>query len=258
MKRGSLVVVGTGYRVASQTTPEALASIQSAEKFFYLVADVVTEAWLDRLNPAAESLRDSYAQGRDRTDTYEEIVERILAPVRNGLKVCVAFYGHPGIFAHSTHEAIRRARKEGFPARMLPGVSAADCLFADLGIDPSDGCQIYDATSFVILKPKTDSSCGLILLQAGAVGVGTCETEALWSRSGLEVLAEVLIKRYSPRHKIVLYTAPHFPVCDPVIRRTSLARFAHADVTIATTVYVPPDTERRWDRKMAARLGLSS
>jgi hypothetical protein len=33
---------------------------------------------------------------------------------------------------------------------MLPGISAEDCLFADLGIDPGIyGCQSYEATDFL-------------------------------------------------------------------------------------------------------------
>jgi Tetrapyrrole (Corrin/Porphyrin) Methylases len=258
MKRGSLFVVGTGFRVATQTTPEALVHMKSADKLFYLAADVVTETWLSRLNPTAESLRDLYAPGRARKQTYNEIVRRVLAPVRNDLKVCVAFYGHPGLCAQSTHEAIRQARKEGFKAKMLPAISAEDCLFADLGIDPSDGCQIYEATSFLLRKPRTDPSCGLILLQAGAIGVSTYKSGELWSVEGLEVLAQELASRYSPRHKVIVYTAPHFPVCDPLIRRTSIARLPKAGVTIASTLYVPPSVEPKWDAKMAARIGLNS
>ncbi len=252
-----MTVVGTGYRIASQITPESLARIKAADKFFYLVADVVTETWLAGLNPSAENLTDSYAPGKSRTDTYNEIVDRILAPVRTGLHVCVAFYGHPGVFAHSTHEAIRRARKEGVPARMLPGISAQDCLFADLGFDPSDGCQIFEATGFLVQKPKTDPSCALILYQAGAIGVSTFETSALWNRSALQVLSEVLSKKYPPKHRITLYTAPHFPVCDPIILRISIARLPKADVTIATTLFIPPSKEPRWDDRMARRLGMS-
>src|SRR5437773_2103233 len=77
------------------------------------------------------------APGKPRRETYAEMVEELLAPVRAGHNVCAAFYGHPGVFVNPGHEAIRRARAEGFPARMLPAVSALDCLVADLGIDPA-------------------------------------------------------------------------------------------------------------------------
>ena len=123
-KRGSLTVVGTGHKIA-QITPAATACVQQADKIFYAV-DPVVGAWLQKLNLAAESLDDCYAVGKDRLDTYEEMVERILAAVRRDLKVCVAFYGHPGVFAYSPHEAIRRAQAEGFSAKMLPGISAED------------------------------------------------------------------------------------------------------------------------------------
>ena len=53
------------------------------------------------------------------SELYTEMVERILFFVRKGKKVCAVFYGHPGIFVFSSHEAIRIARAEGYPAVML-------------------------------------------------------------------------------------------------------------------------------------------
>ena len=258
MKQGSLSVVGTGYRIAAQVTPESLFQIQSAEKLFYVVADAATELWLQQLNPTAESLHDAYAVGKPRIKTYREMVRRILTPVRQGERVCVAFYGHPGIFAYSTHEAVKRARKEGFRAAMLPGISALDCLFADLGVDPSEGCQIFDATRFVTSRQKVDKACALILWQVGAVGVSAYKTESMWSTAGLELLREALAKTYPPKHKVVLYEAPYFPVCDPLIQHVPLAHLQRAKVTIASTLYVPPAASPRWDSRMAARLGLDS
>src|SRR5262245_47696772 len=131
-RAGSLAVVGTGYRLAGQTTAEALDCITSCEKLLHLV-EPVTERWLQSLNSTAESLSNSYAVSKDRLKTYEEMVERTLAYVRKDLSVCVAVYGHPGVFATFPHTVISRARKEGFRAKMYPGISAADCLFADLG-----------------------------------------------------------------------------------------------------------------------------
>jgi uroporphyrin-III C-methyltransferase len=137
VRRGSLVVVGTGIALAGQTTLEAVACIESAGKLFYLVTDPATEAWIRRLNPAAESLEDAYSEGKSRYRTYQEMTARIVAAVRSGHQVCAAFYGHPGVFVNASHAAIRRARREGFSARMLPGISADACLFARLSGLPS-------------------------------------------------------------------------------------------------------------------------
>src|SRR5437899_1041057 len=103
---------------------------------------------------------------RIRDETYDDIVAEILSAVRSGTRVCVALYGHPGVFARPAHEAVRRARAEGFPARMLPAVSAEDCLFADLGVDPGEnGCQSYEATDFLLRKREVDVSAALVLWQ---------------------------------------------------------------------------------------------
>jgi hypothetical protein len=43
-----------------------------------------------------------------------------------------------------------RSSTDGFDAVMLPGISAEDCLFADLGIDPGMiGCQSFEATDSI-------------------------------------------------------------------------------------------------------------
>ena len=54
---------------------------------------------------------------------------------------------------------------------MLPGISAEDCLFADLGVDPAEaGCQSYEATRFLERRPAIEPRAALILWQIGVVG----------------------------------------------------------------------------------------
>src|SRR5947209_8293105 len=170
---GSLVIVGSGIRIVGQLTVEAIACIKDAELVLHLVSDPIAEVVLESLNPGhCESLVGFYAQGKPRIDTYHEMVGRILDGVRSGIKVCVVTYGHPGVFAYPTHEAVRRARAESFEARMIAGISAEDCLFADLGFDPaSTGCLTFEATDFLIHNRRVDPTCLVILWQIGVVGV---------------------------------------------------------------------------------------
>lgn len=240
MAGGCLTVVGTGYLVAGQVTQQALTCIERAEKLFHLTAEPVTAAWLNGLNPSAESLHDTYAVGRPRTDSYREMVERMLDPVRRGLDVCAAFYGHPGVFAFAGHEAIRRARSEGYPASMLPGISAADCLFADLGVDPADGCQMYEATSFLYRKRRFDPTVPLILWQIGLIAVhSVVATRGPWNSHGLHVLTRVLLQDYPPDHEVVVYEAARLPVCRPKILPLPLRELAQADISDCSTLFVP-------------------
>ncbi len=257
MRPGRLTIVGTGFIAAGQTTLEALSYVRGASKLFYLVSDPVTTRWLRSLNPTAESLADAYATGRPREQAYERMVERVLAPVRRGREVCAAFYGHPGVFVDPSHEAVARARAEGHHARMLPGISAEDCLFADLGIDPGeDGCQSFEATDFLVHRRRFDPRSLLVLWQIGAIGVLTFRAGSLWSRKGLRILVEELRRHYRADHEVVIYEAAPFPVCAPRMERLPLSRLPKAEVTLASTLAVPPTREVRSDPEMLDRLGL--
>lgn len=96
----------------------------------------------------------------------------MLREVRNGLDVVGAFYGHPGVFVNPSHRALAIAKSEGYRAKMLPGVSAEDCLFADLGIDPANpGCLTYEASDFLLREKPLNIYCHLVLWQVGCIGV---------------------------------------------------------------------------------------
>lgn len=253
---GELIVVGLGLRIAGQVTPEALSAIEDADELLFVVQDAVTHRWLESLNPRARSLYDSYAPGRPRRETYEEMVERMLAPARTGRRVCVAMYGHPGVFVLPTHEAIRRARAEGIAATMLPGISAEDCLVADVGFDPgARGCQSFEATDFLVRHRRFDPCSALLLWQIGGIGVQDFRTEAYWNPRGVEILARRLASIYGAEHEVVVYEASPYPVVDPVIHRCAIVRLAAAPITTGSTLLVPPLAEREIDRDLMAELG---
>jgi hypothetical protein len=175
--------------------------------------------------------------------------------VRKGLTVCTAFYGHPGAVVYPGHEAIRIARKEGHRAKMLPGISAQDCLIADVGIDLAYGSQSFEATDFLLRKRNIDTSSSLVLWQIVSIGVSTFERkQECWNPKGFRVLVDVLMKMYGPRHEVVLYEASIYPTCDPVIQRVFLKNLPDCRVTPASMLYVPPLRPAPWNMKMVARL----
>lgn len=238
-RAGSLVIVGTGIRAVRHTTAEARDEISRAEKLLYLVTDPVSERWIKTLNPAAESLASCYVRGESRMVAYRRMTAKMLSSVRSGSRVCAAFYGHPGVFVYPSHEAIRQARKERFEARMLPGISAEDCLFADLGIDPSrSGCQSFEATDFLIFRRKFDPSSSLLLWQAGIVGSLVYRPRNV--QAGLRALARYLAGFYGGQHEVVLYEASPLPLFKPIIRSTTIDELPTAGVDGAMTLFVPP------------------
>jgi Tetrapyrrole (Corrin/Porphyrin) Methylases len=213
----------------------------------------VTAAWIERANPNARSLSPFYEQGKERREIYGSIVDEIVSRVRAGLAVCAALYGHPGVFAWPGHEAIRRLRGEGFQARMLPGISAADCLVADLGIDPAaTGCQSYEATDFLVRRRTIDTGALLILWQVGLVG--EWHFDRIPSMRGLPLLIERLLALYPSQHETILYEASPYPVCDAAVQRLPLAAVADAEMSPVVTMVLPPRDEPEFDRDMLERV----
>ena len=176
--------------------------------------------------------------------------------VRDGNQTCAAFYGHPGVFVTPSHEAVRQARSEGYEARMLPGISAEDCLFADLGVDPStNGCQAYEATDFVIHQRRIDPSSAVILWQVGVIGEWTFQQTG-YANLGLPLLLEKLAQYYHPNHGVFVYEAAILPGCEPVIRPFPLCQLPSVPLSPASTMYIPPSQAAVPDRNMYQRLGL--
>jgi hypothetical protein len=254
---GSLTVIGTGIRTVGQLTLEAIAWIKESDVVLYLVADPVAEEVIKSLNPTgATSLRGYYGEGMPRRDSYEAMVEHIVGCVRTGLHACVALYGHPGVFAFPSHESIRRARAEGYPARMLPAISAEDCLFADLGVDPAvNGCQSFEATDFLLHRRVVDTSSQLVLWQIGVLGDWTYRTNGYDLRA-FPLLVELLSELYGPLHEGFIYEAAVLPGLAPSITRIAMSSLSPEWVTAGSTLYVPPARQTILNRPVAEAMGL--
>lgn len=254
---GSLTVVGTGIQAGLQTTMAAREAIQSADKVLFAVADGRAAEWILSVNRTAEPLEYDTTQTRRRA-VYLKMVERILVEVRTPKHVCVVFYGHPGVFAYAPHEAIRLARREGFEASMLPGVSAEDCLLADLGVDPASlGCQTYEATDFLI-RPRTfDTSTALILWQIGLIGNMGFWKPPVDRPPGLSILVETLVARYGGDHRVYVYEASMDGIAPARVEPVTLRALAQTRVTALSTLFVPAIKAAELDRAMMDRLGVS-
>lgn len=257
-RSGSLCAVGIGIRAPAQATIEATARIERAEKVFSLVTDPLAEYWIRKLNLSTESLNGLYDVGKERRQTYSEMVERIVGAVRENLRVCAVSYGHPGVYAYPLHESVRRVRAEGFPAEMLAGISAEDCLFADLGVNPAvGGCLSFEATDFLVHRRAIDPASNLILWQIGAIAEsGYKRAQGIWNRAGLVVLTQRLLEVYRANHQVVAYEAAQLPLCHPTIDRVALQDLPDGKVTPMSTLFVPPMTKPTVNRAMVRRLGI--
>ena len=237
---GKLVVVGTGIRTTGQLTVEAIAWMKAADVLFHLVADPVAQEVISLLrNDETIDLREHYAEGKPRRESYELMAGAIAAKVAAGHVVCVALYGHPGVFARVPYLAIDRVRAQGNHAEMLPGISAEDCLFAELLVDPGMGCAQYEATNFLQHDHVADPSIHLLLWQIGMLGDWT-HRERRDPRRNMALLVEKLAIWYPLDHVVTIYQASVHLDTPPRADKVALEELSAAQVGASCTLYVPP------------------
>jgi len=256
LREGSLTVVGCGIRAPGQVTQEALVHIERATRVFSLVADPLAEAWLASINPMTQSLAGFYAVDKPREQTYEDMVATIVATVERGERVCAVAYGHPGVYAYPLHEAIRRVRALHLDATMLPGISAEDCLYAELGIDPAQtGACSFEATDFLIYDRHVDRTATLILWQIGVIGEWSYKRVAgVWNIDGVHALIERLERSYDRDHEVIVFQSARLITGESIVVRTPLHALAAAPITPLSTLVIPPAAKPVANLALFARL----
>ena len=251
---GSLVCVGVGMTLGSHLTPLSRSYIEDADVVFAATSDGIVELWLGKMNADVRSLQAFYREGKSRAETYRQMIAAMLAEVRSGKRVCGAFYGHPGVFAGVSHAAIEEARSEGYAAHMEPGVSAEDCLYADLGIDPGRyGCQHFEASQLMLYRRRIDPSGYLVLWQVGVAGDRSL-TRFATGAEYRQVLVEVLTRDYSPAHAAIIYKVATLPTQRARIEHTTIGQLPAATIDMHATVVIPPAAELQPDEQVRARL----
>lgn len=257
-RRGQLICVGTGMRMAGQVTPLAQSYIETADVVIAAVPNLFTRQWLQEIAREFICLLGYYSDcdvpGKNRADTYQRMSDTILAQVRAGKTVCAAFYGHPGIFACIAHMAIAQARAEGFAAEMLPGISAEDCLVADLGLDPgTTGLQSMETTQFMIYQRQIDPAALLILWQpalAGELSLKRFDT----TPARLQVLVDKLARDYPLDHTVILYEAATHPLESTRMDRVLLKDLPQALLRQSTTLVIPAASPLKLDQAVVDQL----
>ena len=255
MKKSSLTVVGTGIKFLSQMTLESKTYIEKADKVLYLVNDPVLKQWIADTNSNSESLDGVYFNHEQRLDSYSAITKYILNYLSKPVNLCVVMYGHPAVFSKPALDAVKVANEQGYPAKILPGISAEDCLFADLLIDPGTcGCQSYEATDFLLYSRKFDPNSHLILWQPDVIGMQTHIRNK--DIIGISLLRDRLLKSYQPDHPVVIYEAAQYPGLLASIKRIELMSLPDACLSSISTLYIQPAGSSDYDRCLARMLAI--
>lgn len=249
-----MACVGLGMTLGSHLTPLARSHIEQADVVFAAVSDSVVEMWLERMHPDVRSLHPYYGEGKSRMTTYKEWVDVMMTEVRNARRVCGVFYGHPGVFAWAPHKVIEVARAEGFQAHMEPGISAEDCLYADVGIDPGRyGCQHFEASQLLLYERRIDPTGYLVLWQVGLVGDMSLQRFST-GPAYRQVLVDLLSQDYPLDHEVIVYRAATLPIQRAEIIRVALRDLPTVEMSAKETVVLPPATRLKQNVAIRTRL----
>jgi uncharacterized protein YabN with tetrapyrrole methylase and pyrophosphatase domain len=252
--RGSIACVGLGMTLGSHLTPLARSYIEQADVVFAGVSNGVVEKWLQRMHKDVRSLQPYYGEGKPRSETYREWVDLMMTEVRADKKVCGVFYGHPGVFAWSPHKVVEVARAEGFEARMEPGISAEDCLYADLGIDPgTHGCQHFEVNQFVFFKRRVDPTACLVLWQVAMLANSSISMVGA-AGAYQQLLVDRLSQDYPLDQEVIIYRAATLPIEGPQIRRIALKDIPTTPMTPEETLVIRPAKALERDEEFISRV----
>jgi len=144
-----LTVIGLGAAELDQLQMGVYKKLKSVEKIYVRTVDHPVISELKQEGIRFESFDEVYEKYDTFQPVYEEITNRLieLAKVEN---VMYAVPGHP-LVAEQTIQLLISAEREGkVNLKIEGGQSFLDPIFSALKIDPIDGFQLLDGTSFSI------------------------------------------------------------------------------------------------------------
>jgi uncharacterized protein YabN with tetrapyrrole methylase and pyrophosphatase domain len=242
-----IYIVGLGLRIDHLTGETDQALRESSHVYYVSHIPGIRQLLLDRCSHITDLAASCYAEGQSTYSAYRDMAATVInAALSLSEPVAFALYGHPLVLAQPSQLILTLATQLSLPTKVLPAISAMDCLFADLGVDPgSRGLQMHEATELLIYQRPILPDMATIIWQ-----VGSLETALYTVRRSrperLTRLKDFLLRFFPPDHDVFSVASAVEPNTSPDIRRfriTELAEYAPA-FHYGTTLYIPPSEQR--------------
>ncbi|HHT9922950.1 TPA: SAM-dependent methyltransferase [Legionella pneumophila] len=242
-----LTIAGTGIKFLAHLTTEVMGAIRSSSCVLYLLNEPAIKHWVSINSKISFSLDDIYYSCIDRMESYEKIVGFINDNLDKYDDLVLLIYGHPIVFSTISAKLINQYSENELQLSVLPGISALDCLFADLGIDPGEvGFQSYDSTIFINNDIEYSAKVPLVLWQIAAVNESRIikdKVDKSLQKKGLRNLKNRLLKKYPPNHQIIIYVATLYAGISSEIIKFNLNSLDNTLIPRLGTLYIPPITQ---------------
>ena len=166
-----IYIVGLGVLNVDQLTREVERVIRRSNEVLYVDTGVATRAHLASLCPRVTSLfESSYEESSHRLNAYHHMAARVLDAALDHPPVTFAIHGHPIVGVYAPFLIRDMAGLLNLEVQVLPGISAMDCLFAELMVDPCvTGMQMYEATDLLLRRRPLQPDVPALIWQIGCV-----------------------------------------------------------------------------------------
>lgn len=238
-------VIGSGTKSIDHLTREALDVIKSGGTIFLLDKRNKVRELTKEFADEYVHCEEYYEDGIPRKDIYKNIADEIVTEAKQSNDhVTFISYGHPVVFVTPTQYILDAGESEDLNVDVLPGVSATACLFADMGLDPQNGIQMYEATDMLLRKHNINTSVPMFLWQIGVLET-KLNSEKPSHPNRFQRLKEYLQEWYPDQHTVYLTrTATNSnEEFEKIPFQLESLEECHDIVTNAHTLYVPPSAE---------------
>jgi hypothetical protein len=237
-----IYIVGLGIVNVDQVTRETERVVRECNEVLYVDTGIATRQFLESLCPRVTSLYEtSYAEGAHRLDAYSHMAARVVDAALDHPPVAFAVQGHPVVGVQAPFLIRDLAAALGLSVTVLPGVSAMDCLFAELMIDPClFGLQMYEATDLLLRRRPLQPDVPALIWQVGAVET-RLHTMCRSRPERFDGLRTHLLRFYPPTHVVsAVFASPHPLMKSQVIPFAIEAIGRHAaELHAGYTLFIP-------------------
>lgn len=242
-READIYIVGTGIKSVDHITNEVEMIISTAKKVLYVDNGVGVREYLEsKCNDIVDLLSPSYVENESRMKAYHNMAASVIDAALAEPPVVFALYGHPLVFALPPILIREVAPLFDLRVKVLPAISAFDCLLSDLFVDPcGKGLQMFEATDLVLRQHPLNVNISTMIWQLGSL-----ETALYTTRKSTERRFDRLddhLRRFFPgSHKAYcVYSSAH-PLSNSQIVEIPLneLRGSGPDIHGGFTMFIPP------------------
>lgn len=253
-----LYIVGLGIKNLDQITKETNLVLQKSKKIFYVENGIGVDEYLKNICSDAINLVSEYKENQDRMTAYRAMAARVLHAALHENPITLALYGHPTVFAYPPFLIKKVSEYLGLSVKVLPGISALDCICTDLMIDPGvNGMQMYEATEMLMRERPLLNDVPALIWQIGAIET-TLYSQMPSKPERFEGLKNYLLKFYPPSHQVTSIFSSNYFLMPSTIYHFEIKDICdHAyHLHAGHTLYIPPSQYKEVaDHFLASKIG---